>query len=297
MRREIRTRRKKAARLRHFGRRDVAFAAALLVTMGGSSSATAAENRGSAAPSASNETAGHPAVEPERLAVQVLATYPHDPQAYTQGLLLHDGTLYESTGLHGRSSLRQVEVASGVVLRRIDLPREVFAEGLARVGERLIQLTWKEKTAPVYDLATFEKLWAFSYETEGWGLCFDGESLVMSDGSHRLYFRDPETFALQRQLAVTERGNPVAHLNELECVGDVIYANVWPTSRIVKIYKRNGTVGAVIDAAPLLSAVERQKLGSEAILNGIAYDRQSDTFLLTGKLWPKLVRVRFVAAP
>lgn len=291
IRAEAGERTQKADRLHWFGGLAVSLAASLLTASGGFSSAQGVEPRGSAASSG----AAQRVLEPKRLSVEVMASYPHDRRAFTQGLLWHDGFLYESTGLYGRSSLRRVDVASGAVLRQIDLPKDVFAEGLARIGDRLIQLTWKEKIAPVYDVSTFEKLATFSYETEGWGLCFDGVSLVMSDGSHRLYFRDPETFALRRQLAVTEAGRPLPRLNELECVGDAIYANVWPTSRIVKIYKRNGTVGAVIDATSLLSAAERQELGGEAILNGIAYDRQSDTFLLTGKLWPKLVRARFVA--
>jgi glutamine cyclotransferase len=226
--------------------------------------------------------------------VQVLATYPHDRRAFTQGLLLHDGALYESTGLYGRSSLRKVEIETGKVLQRVDLPPKLFGEGLALVGDRLIQLTWQEHAAPIYALQTFEKVGQQSYPTDGWGLCFDGESLVMTDGSHRLYFRDPRTFALRRQIAVMLQGRPLPHVNELECVGDVIYANVWPTDRIVEIAERNGTVLATIDGSSLLGPEERKSLGPDAVLNGIAYDPRSQTFLITGKLWPKLLRVRFV---
>lgn len=236
--------------------------------------------------------AAEPPLPPEPLAVEVLATYPHDAQAFTQGLLLHDGKLYESTGLYGRSSLREVEPESGRVLRRLDLPRDLFGEGLALVGERLIQLTWRERKALLYDRASLTKVGERAYDGEGWGLCFDGADLVMSDGSHRLSFRDPETFALRRQIAVKEGGRPLGGLNELECVGETVYANVWPTARIVRILKRNGLVEAEADAGGLLSAADRATLDREAIANGIAYDAGSRTFFLTGKLWPRLFRVR-----
>lgn len=233
--------------------------------------------------------------EPQQLRAEVIEAYPHDPHAFTQGLLLHDGTLYESTGLHGRSSLRQVELTTGNVLRRIELPKNEFGEGLALAGGKLVQLTWREGVAPTYDLATFTRNGAFKYDGEGWGLCFDGTQFVQTDGSHRLIFRDPTTFAITRQLAVTENGQPLAALNELECVGDSVYANVWFTDRIVEIAKMNGVVRASIDASGLLSPAERTALGQGAILNGIARDAANGTFLLTGKLWPKLFRVRFVA--
>jgi glutamine cyclotransferase len=231
---------------------------------------------------------------PASLRTEVLASYPHDSTAFTQGLLLHDGSLYESTGLNGRSSLRQVELTTGKVLRRVDLPANLFGEGLALVGERLFQLTWRDGIALVYDLASFAEKGRFTYSGEGWGLCFDGAQLIQSDGSQRLIFRDPATFAITRQIAVTQQGQPVMQLNELECVGDKVYANIWMTDRIVEISKMNGSVTAVIDAGDLLSAADRRGLASEAILNGIAYDPADGTFLLTGKLWPKLFRVRFV---
>ena len=231
---------------------------------------------------------------PASLRTEVLASYPHDPTAFTQGLVLHDGTLYESTGLNGRSSLRQVELTTGKVLRRVDLAANLFGEGLALVGDRLFQLTWRDGIALVYDLASLTEKGRFTYSGEGWGLCFDGAQLIQSDGSQRLIFRDPATFAITRQIAVTQQGQPVKELNELECVGDKVYANIWTTDRIVEISKLNGSVTAVIDAGNLLSVAERHGLASEAILNGIAYDPADGTFLLTGKLWPKLFRVRFV---
>jgi glutamine cyclotransferase len=230
---------------------------------------------------------------PAELRAVVLESYPHDAKAFTQGLLLHDGALYESTGHYGRSSLRQVELASGKVLRRIELPRELFGEGLALANGRLVQLTWREGVAPIYDRASFARTGQFTYSGEGWGLCFDGSQFIQSDGSHRLIFRDPATFAVTRQIAVTQDGQPVSALNELECVGDVVYANIWLTDRIVEIAKLNGIVRATIDASGLLSPADHAALAHEATLNGIAHDPANGTFMLTGKLWPKLFRVRF----
>jgi len=231
---------------------------------------------------------------PVQLRAEVLESYPHDPGSFTQGLVLHGTHLYESAGLYGRSNLREVELTSGKVLRRVDLPSDLFGEGLALAGSTLIQLTWREGVALKYELATLARSGQFTYTGEGWGLCFDGAQLIQSDGSHRLIFRDPTTFAVTRQLAVTKGGAPLTALNELECVGDSVYANLWLTDRLVEIATLNGHVRAEIDASGLLSAEERATLGAGAILNGIAHDAASRTFLLTGKLWPKLFRVRFV---
>jgi glutamine cyclotransferase len=237
--------------------------------------------------------AGADAGAPAELRAVVLESYPHDAEAFTQGLLLHDGALYESTGHYGRSSLRQIELATGRLLRSVELPRALFGEGLALANGKLVQLTWREGVAPIYDLAAFTRTGQFTYSGEGWGVCFDGTQFVQSDGSHRLIFRDPTTFAVTRQLAVTQGGQPVSALNELECVGDVVYANIWLTDRIVEISKLNGNVRATIDASGLLSPAERAALAHEATLNGIAHDPANGTFILTGKLWPKLFRVRF----
>lgn len=240
------------------------------------------------------EPAAADVAAPAQLRAEVLASYPHDARAFTQGLLLHEGTLYESTGLYGQSTLRQVELATGKVLRRIDLSPKLFGEGLALAGGRLVQLTWREGVAPTYDLATLAQNGQFTYDGDGWGLCFDGTQFIQTDGSQRLIFRDPTTFTVTRQIAVTMQGHPVTSLNELECVGDAVYANIWMTERIVEIAKLNGSVRATIDASGLLSAADRATLGEGAILNGIAHDPSDGTFLLTGKLWPKLFRVRFV---
>jgi glutamine cyclotransferase len=221
----------------------------------------------------------------------VVSSRPHDPEAFTQGLVLDQGTLYESTGLYGRSSLRQVDPADGRVLRKVDVPARYFAEGLALVGERLVQLTWQEHVALVYKRATFDRSGDLPYQGEGWGLCYDGQSLVMSDGSDHLTFRDPETFAVRRTVPVRLGANAVNQLNELECAQGKIYANVWQTEEIVEVDPATGKVEAVIDASGLLAPQEKN--GAD-VLNGIAYDPQAGTFLITGKLWPKLFEVRFV---
>jgi glutamine cyclotransferase len=227
----------------------------------------------------------------ERLKVQVLSVRPHDPQAFTQGLVWSRGKLYESAGMYGASSLREVDAATGAVQRRLDVPPGFFAEGLALVGDRLIQLTWREGSAFVYSVASFERVAELRYEGEGWGLCFDGRRLVMSDGSDRLTFRDPRTLAATGRVAVRLDGRPLPQLNELECVGREVYANVWQSDEIVRIDPESGRVTAVIAAGGLLAPEERAKAD---VLNGIAYDAAKKTFLITGKLWPKLFEVRFV---
>lgn len=228
---------------------------------------------------------------PESLRVEVLKTYPHDRAAFTQGLLLHQGSLYESTGLVGQSSLRQVETTTGRVIRKIEVPRPYFAEGLTLVGDRLIQLTWQHGVAFIYDRATFARQGQFQYKGEGWGICYDGKQIVMSDGSANLTIRDPKTFAVTRTINVTMNGQALAKLNELECVDGAVYANVWTEDVIVRIDPTTGRVTARIDAGNLLSPMERHP---DNVLNGITYDPSDKTFLITGKNWPKLFRVRFV---
>jgi glutaminyl-peptide cyclotransferase len=228
------------------------------------------------------------------LTPQVINTYPHDNQAFTQGLVLHDGKFYESTGQYGVSSLREVEITTGNALRNYVLDSQYFAEGLALVDDKLIQITWREGRAFVYDLATFNRENTFSYEGEGWGLCYDGQDLYMSDGSATLYKRNPETFEVTGQVQVKQNGEAVMMLNELECVGEFVYANVWRTDKIMKINKANGNVVSEIDASSLLNSEERTALPEGAVLNGIAYNPDADTFFITGKLWPKLFEVKFV---
>lgn len=217
--------------------------------------------------------------------------FPHDSEAFTQGLLFAEGTLYESTGLYGNSSLRQVDVQSGEVLRIRHLDSDLFGEGLALVDDRLIQLTWQAGVAYVYERETFEEVSTFSYEGEGWGLCYDGQALWMSDGSSTLTVRDPQSFDIQREVEVRQNGERLDNLNELACVG-YIYANVWFSDEIVAIDKESGDVEFVIDASSLLTEEEAGFLPSEAVLNGIAYNPDADLFYLTGKWWPSLFAVR-----
>jgi glutaminyl-peptide cyclotransferase len=232
--------------------------------------------------------------QPTTLRPQIINTYPHDTQAFTQGLLLHNGKFYESTGQYGLSSLREVEITTGNVSRIQILDSQYFAEGLALVDDKLIQITWREGRAFVYDLATFDREHTFSYEGEGWGLCYDGKDLYMSDGSATLFRRSPETFEVTGQVQVKQNGQAVTMLNELECVSEFVYANVWQTDKIMKINKANGNVVSEIDASNLLSSEERARLPQGAVLNGIAYHPEADTFYITGKLWPKLFEVKFV---
>ncbi len=222
--------------------------------------------------------------------VEVVTRHPHDDSAFTQGLLWHEGELYESTGLVGRSSIRRWDLSSGRIAQRKEVP-DVFAEGLALVGDELFQLTWQDEVLLVYDRESFELKREVAYEGEGWGLCFDGESLVMSDGSDELTFRDPETFEVERRLRVRKVGRPVRMLNELECVDGAIWANVWQRDDILKIDPRSGHVTATVDASGLLSFVERR--GAD-VLNGIAWIPEREHFVLTGKLWPAAFEVELV---
>ncbi|HEX7038773.1 MAG TPA: glutaminyl-peptide cyclotransferase [Trueperaceae bacterium] len=231
----------------------------------------------------------------ESLTVDVVRQLPHDPEAFTQGLELDGDTLYESTGLTGRSSLREVSLETGEVIRLRELP-DTFAEGLTVVGDELLQLTWRDGVLYRWDKETFEPTGTDRYEGEGWGLCFDGEALWMSDGTDRLTRRDPDTFAVLGSVQVRRDGEPLGLLNELECVGEDVYANVWLTDEIVRIDPETGHVTATIDASPLRDLMPAG-LSRDAVLNGIAYVEEREVFLLTGKLWPSAFEVRLVAAP
>ncbi len=227
----------------------------------------------------------------ENLAVRVLATRPHDAGSYTQGLLWHEGKLYESAGQYGRSDLREVDPQTGKVLRRMALPGNVFGEGLALVGTRLFQLSWREGVAFSWDLPALAQGPEFRYAGDGWGLCFDGKRLVRSDGTDVLTFHDPATFGETGRLSIRRAGQPVFFLNELECVGSEIYANVYQSDEIVRIDAATGEVTATIDASGLITQEERMA-GAE-VLNGIAWNPAQKFFYVTGKLWPKVFEVRF----
>jgi glutamine cyclotransferase len=234
--------------------------------------------------------AAPPAGAPERLTVEVRRTLPHDPASFTQGLVIADGALYESRGLYGESSLRRLDRATGRVLAERPLAPELFGEGLAAVGDRLVQLTWRAGVAIVWDPATLAETGRFAYTEEGWGLCSDGRRLYHSDGSSRLTVRDPRTFTARRRIEVTLDGRPVPGLNELECAEGWIYANLLGADAIVRLAPQDGRVTAVIDASGLLTASER---AAADVLNGIAYDPEAKVFLLTGKYWPKMFEVVF----
>jgi glutaminyl-peptide cyclotransferase len=224
---------------------------------------------------------------------KVIHEYPHDPDAYTQGLIFLDGHLYEGTGRNGKSSIRMVELTTGRVLQRYDLPAEYFGEGLTDWGSDLIELTWKAEKGFVYDRFSFSQRSTFTYKGEGWGLTHDDQHLIMSDGSASLRFLDPKTFRETRRISVTdENSKPVLNLNELEYVRGQIYANIWETDRIARISPGTGKVLAWIDLAGIM---DKSKLtDNDAVLNGIAYEAKGDRLFVTGKLWPKLFEIKVV---
>ena len=222
---------------------------------------------------------------------EVVNTYPHDGAAFTQGLVYYQGQLYESTGLEGESSVRRVELETGRVLRKVDIPRPYFGEGLVLFDNKFIQLTWISGVAFQYDFNSFEQVGQFRYSGEGWGITNDDRQLIMSDGTADLRFLDPTNFQEKRRVTVTDRGRPINRLNELEYIKGEIWANVWYTDRIVRIQPSTGSVTGWIDLAGLLSPADAQGR-SDNVLNGIAYDAQHDRIFVTGKLWPKLFEIR-----
>jgi glutamine cyclotransferase len=223
---------------------------------------------------------------------EIVKTYPHDPSAFTQGLLIRDGFLYEGTGIKGRSSLRKVDIETGKVLEEHKLPGIYFGEGIATDGKRIVQLTWRSHKGFVYDIKTFKLLKEFSYPTEGWGITYDGRNFIMSDGSAMLYFLDPRSFKEIGRLEVHDRKGPVERLNELEYVKGEIFANVWGEERAARIDPATGRVTGWIDLGGLLSAADKKK--PVDVLNGIAYDDETGKFYVTGKLWPKLFEIKIV---
>jgi glutamine cyclotransferase len=219
---------------------------------------------------------------------EVVRSFPHDPDAFTQGLVFRDGFLYESTGRNGQSSLRKVEVETGKVVQRLGIGRQYFAEGLAAWGSQLVQLTWETNIGWVYDRASFKQLRTFTYKGEGWGLADDGKRLVMSDGTPELRFLNPETFAETGRVRVLDGATAIDHLNELEVVKSEIFANVWLTDRIAVIAPDTGRVVAWLDLKGLMTA----QADRDAVLNGIAYDAARDRLFVTGKLWPRMFEIR-----
>ena len=224
---------------------------------------------------------------------RVVNSYPHDRNAFTEGLVIENGVLYEGTGLRGRSTLRKVTLETGDILQTRELPAQFFGEGVTVYGDRVIQLTWQSNVGLVYDKNSFELLQEFNYETEGWGITHDGKRLIMSDGTSTLYFLDPDTFAEIGRIEVSDRGRPITRINELEFVQGEIYANIWQTDRIVRIAPQTGQVTGWIDLEGLLNPEAYP--GPVDVLNGIAYDARNDRLLVTGKFWPRLFEIELVS--
>ena len=223
------------------------------------------------------------------LPVKVVKTYPHDPDAFTQGLEYHEGFLYESTGQTGHSSLRKVDLETGRVLQKVDLSKDYFGEGLTIFAGKIYQLTWLTNIGFVYDLKTFRKARDFHYAGEGWGLTHDGSNLILSDGTNILRYLNPESFEVVRRLEVYASKEAVTNLNELECIGDDIYANVWHANRIARIDARSGQVRAWIDLSSIAAQEQKEP---EGVLNGIAFDSGRKRFFVTGKHWAHVFEVR-----
>jgi glutaminyl-peptide cyclotransferase len=222
-------------------------------------------------------------------AASVVRAYPHDPKAFTQGLEYYEGHLYESTGRYGESTLRETSLETGKVLQRVDLPFKYFGEGLTIFRGKIYQLTWLTKVGFIYDLRTFEKIGEFSYPSEGWGLTHDNTSLILSDGTNKLQFIDPGSFAITKTVEVYADNAAVTNLNELEYINGEIFANIWHSSRIARIDPHSGRVQAWID---LTALVGRESHESEDVLNGIAYDARRKRLFVTGKCWSEIIEIK-----
>ncbi len=229
-----------------------------------------------------------------RYTYQIISTYPHDKNAFTEGLLFDRGFLYESTGLNGNSSLRLVDLDTGQVLQIKTLESQYFGEGIAVVDSRIVQLTWQSRIGFLYDKSTFNLLGNFTYATEGWGIAYDGRRLIMSDGTSTLYFLDPNTYDRIGQVSVHDGNVSITYLNELEYVNGQVYANIWGTQTIAIIDPNTGQVKAWIDLTGILNSTS-QSLNND--LNGIAYDAEEGRLFVTGKFWPNLFEIRLVPKP
>ena len=229
---------------------------------------------------------------PKFYTYQIIDTFPHDDGAFTQGLVFDNGFFYESTGRYGSSSVRKVDPPTGEIVKLSELPERFFGEGLTVVDERIIQLTWRSKVGFVYDKESFDLEKEFSYQTEGWGITYDGSRLIMSDGTENLYFLDVTSFEPTGQIKVTDRGAPVTRLNELEFINGEIFANVWGSDSIVRI---NPQTGKVVGWISLQGLLDKESLVRPVdVLNGIAYDEKNDRLFVTGKLWPKVFQIKLV---
>ena len=227
---------------------------------------------------------------PVKYGYEIVHIYPHDPAAFTQGLLFMNGNLYEGTGEEGRSSLREVELQTGHVLKKVDVPEPYFGEGIALLNNKIYQLPWQHHVGFIYNADTFEQVGKFNYTDEGWGLTTDGHSLLLSDGSNHIRFLDPDSFRVTKTIAVVDGNLPVKELNELEYVNGEIYANIWHDNRIVTIDPQTGRITGWIDLTGLLPPGD--VTDEEAVLNGIAYDQTGNRLFVTGKLWPRLFEIK-----
>jgi len=232
---------------------------------------------------------GAPAARLPMFGYTIVHTYPHDRDAFTQGLQYVDGVFYEGTGLNGRSSIRRVKIETGEVLQKHDVPAQYFGEGITLRDNEIFELTWQSGIALVYDGKTFAQKRTYPYTGEGWGLTQDKTSLIMSDGTEYFRFLDPATFKERKRVRVMAAGSPLKELNELEYVKTEVLANVWQTDFVARIDPSTGTVTGYIDFRGLLTPRERE---ATDVLNGIAYDEAGDRLFVTGKLWPKVFEVR-----
>jgi len=239
-----------------------------------------------------DELASIPKKMTSEMTYEVIQSFPHDPEAFTQGLIYEGGILFESTGLYGQSSLRQVDLTTGEVLQQVDLSEIYFAEGLTDWEDSLVQLTWRENQGFVYNKEDFTQTGTFDYLTEGWGLTHDGDRLIMSDGSSTLSFLDPETFEVTGTVTVTYQGQEITKINELEYVWGEVFANIWQTDDIIRIDPDTGEVLGWIDLSGLLP--EEEQTTETDVLNGIAFDPSKNRLFVTGKLWPKVYEIRLV---
>ncbi len=223
---------------------------------------------------------------------KTINSFPHDTESFTQGLIMDDGFLYESTGLNGRSSIKIVNLETGKVIKSHKLADKYFGEGITIVDDKIIQLTWRSKKGFVYDKDSLKLLRTFSYQTQGWGITYDGKYLILSDGSNILYFMDPKSFVVVGKLEVYDDNGEVSKLNELEYINGEIYANIWGKDLIARINPKTGFVSSWIELDGLLSKEDKKK--GVDVLNGIAFNPQNETLLVTGKLWPKIFEIKII---